>query len=562
MPPTNSPPLNNRYELLELIGRGAMGRVHRAKDTRLGGAVVAVKFLAQTLNNQRMRERFWAEASTCAQLGQKSIHIVRVTDYDLNEDDVPFYVMEYLEGHGLNEIIRKQTLPLPKFLSYARQICQGLQTAHNGIEMNGAICPVVHRDVKPSNIWITQDPSFGELVKVLDFGISKLLQEDSGQTSTFMGTMVYSSPEQMEGRELDSRSDIYSLGVMMYEMLTGELPIQADTHSFGGWLRAHSTQVPRSFNQVKPGLNIPKAVEDLILACLAKEMPDRPQTMGDILKALEPIEARFQENIKLSSRIGDALNRSTPSPTRERLDENETIKVENRGTPPTGRRGPADRSSGGQGRTEAPLRVTGSGLAADALLRTATWPKDRPIAQIVFPRVEMVDGEALPCLWVMLESYEEIKNIKLSKLYNRVYKNFLCLPSPHPTVAWLTAFYNQLYHEAKGPRWLPCYLDLKTPIGQNLVRLLGEKGEYQLLFFAQELPQKCAYVTTIKISPALQNNLKEWSITSAQWRAVGEASLSKKILKDEFDKLKPRITTELKSQANNFKLQHDTEQSA
>jgi eukaryotic-like serine/threonine-protein kinase len=555
---TKSITLNNRYELLELIGRGAMGRVHRAKDMRLGGAVVAVKFLAQTLNNQRMRERFWAEASTCAQLGQKSIHIVRVTDYDLNEDDVPFYVMEYLQGNGLNELIRKQPLPLPKFLSYARQICQGLQTAHNGIEMNDAICPVIHRDVKPSNIWITQDPSFGELVKVLDFGISKLLQEDSGQTSTFMGTMVYSSPEQMEGRELDSRSDIYSLGVMMYEMLTGELPIQADTHSFGGWLRAHSTQVPRSFNQVKPGLNMPKSVEDLILACLAKEMPDRPQTMGDILKALEPIEARFKENIRLSTRIGDALNRSTQSPTRERLDDNsDTIKVDNR---------PAQLPNlpGHQATrpVPAPPRLTGSGLAADTLLRTATWPKDRPIAQIVFPRVEKVDGEALPCLWVMLESYEEIKNIKLSKLYNRVYKNFLCLPSPHPTVAWLTAFYNQLYHQDRGPRWLPCYLDLKTAQGQNLVRLLGEKGEYQLLFFAQELPQKCAYVTTIKISSALQNNLKEWSITSPQWRAVGEASLSKKILKDEFDKLKPRITGDLKSQANNFKLQHDDDQSA
>ncbi|NJN48639.1 MAG: serine/threonine protein kinase [Alkalinema sp. RL_2_19] len=307
-PPSNEP-LNNRYQLVELIGRGAMGRVYKAKDLRLGGATVAIKFLAQTLLNERMRSRFWSEASICAQLGQKSIHIIRVTDYDLDPDDVPFYAMEFLEGQGLNEIIREKPIPLARFLSLTRQICLGLHAAHEGIEVDGQLCPIIHRDIKPSNIMLMQDPSLGEFVKVLDFGISKLLQEDCGQTSTYMGTMVYSSPEQMEGRELTARSDIYSLGVMTYEMLTGELPVMAETHSFGGWLKAHMHQQPRPFSQTKAGSSLPKPLENLVMSCLAKEPQGRPNSVQDILKALIPIEERFRGAKDLSERISQALHR-------------------------------------------------------------------------------------------------------------------------------------------------------------------------------------------------------------------------------------------------------------
>jgi serine/threonine protein kinase len=188
--------LANRYQLVELVGKGAMGRVYRAEDVLLGG-VIAVKFLAQTLLNSKMRDRFKAEARTCAQLGQKSIHIVRVTDYGVNEDDIPFYVMEYLQGDGLSDIISSQLLPLPRFLSLTRQICLGLQCAHQGIVIDGVTCPIIHRDIKPSNILVSKDTSLGELVKILDFGISKLIQGDSGQTSSYMGTLAYSYPEQM-----------------------------------------------------------------------------------------------------------------------------------------------------------------------------------------------------------------------------------------------------------------------------------------------------------------------------------------------------------------------------
>jgi len=159
--------LSKRYQLQELIGTGAMGRVYRAKDILLGGVPVAVKFLALSIQNEKMRlqDRFEREAKTCALLGQKSIHIVRVMDYGVDDNNIPFYVMEYLQGQSLNNIIRKQRLPLPRFLSMARQLSLGLQCAHDGIPVDGTICPIIHRDVKPSNMLVIQDPSFGELVK-------------------------------------------------------------------------------------------------------------------------------------------------------------------------------------------------------------------------------------------------------------------------------------------------------------------------------------------------------------------------------------------------------------
>jgi eukaryotic-like serine/threonine-protein kinase len=546
-PPSNEP-LNNRYQLVELIGRGAMGRVYKAKDLRLGGSIVAIKFLAQTLLNERMRSRFWSEASICAQLGQKSVHIIRVTDYDLDPDDVPFYAMEMLEGLGLNEIIRENPIPLARFLALMRQICLGLHAAHEGIEVDGQLCPVIHRDIKPSNIMLMQDPSLGEFVKVLDFGISKMLQEDCGQTSTYMGTMVYSSPEQMEGRELTARSDIYSLGVMAYEMLTGELPVMAETHSFGGWLKAHMTHQPRPFAQTKVGNALPKALENLVMSCLAKEPPDRPSSVQEILQGLLSLEERFRSNRELSDRIGEALNRQAKEAAQFLADSampdlppeiveppKDALQLQIVQPPPL--------------TIEAP-RKSGGISVEDELLRGAMWPvKEVPPAQVSFPKMMRVGGQPVVTLWVMLDSYEEVKKIKLSRLYNLVYKTFLCTPTPYPLALWITAFYNHMYHQGNGPRWMPCYLDLKTKQGMDIVRLLAEKGEYQLLLFAKELPQKCAYVTTIQINAGLQANLREWVINCANWRTLGDPNEGKKtsrqILKDELNKLKPRIATEL-----------------
>ena len=502
--------LSNRYQLVELVGKGAMGRVYRAEDILLGG-VIAVKFLSQSLvMNDRLRERFKFEARTCAQLGQKSIHIVRVTDYGINEDDVPFYVMEFLQGSSLSEIISTQTLLLPRFLSLARQICLGLQCAHQGILMDGQLCPIIHRDIKPSNILVSQNALLGELVKILDFGIAKLLQEDGGQTSSFMGTLPYCSPEQMEGQDLDSRSDVYSLGIMMFEMLTGKMPLQAETHTFGAWYKAHHSKSPRAFKSVNPSLKLPNALESLVMGCLEKKSANRPQSIAEVLKALEPLEQRYSANHHIGTRISEALAKKTLTEERSR-----------------------------------PVTPSPSG----DLVSQAIWPKDKPVAQIVFPQIFSTGKESLATIWVMLPQ-KEIHSLQVNRIYNRIYKNFLCSMSPHPMVLWLTAIYNRFHSQEQGPRWLRCYLNIKTPFGREMLRLMGERGQYQILLFALEDPPQCAHAITITIHPAQCSLLKQWAIVSQSSPSVGQPSMTKNLLQNEFEKLKPKVVEDLESTSN------------
>ena len=489
--------LANRYQLLDLVGKGAMGQVYQAKDMLLGGVTVAVKFLSQARLNQKTRDRFAREATICALLGEKSINIVRVRDYGVDEMETPFYVMEYLQGESLKNIIKRQPLPLPRFLSISRQICLGLQFAHQGIVIDGTLCPIIHRDIKSSNIFVVGDATLGELVKLIDFGISQL-QSDDNSTSSFMGTLAYCSPEQTAGKQLDGRSDIYSLGVLMFEMLTGEIPIKAETHSLLGWYKAHQEQPPKSLKSVKAGLKVPDALEELVMSCLAKAPEDRPQSAVEVLQALETLaSARQCEQIAQA----EVTTKSKPPVT---ADANPKIDP-----------------------------------WIDEICRSSYWPKDKPQAEIVFPHILRTSREDLATLWVMLPQ-QEIENHQFSNRYNQ----FLCLMSPHPMALWITAVHNSKH----GPRWLPCYLDLKTFQGQEMAQLLAKTGSYLLLFFALEEPAPCAQVMSSTIAPAQRQLLQEWVNTSHKFgSAAARQTTSKKLLKQEFEKLKPQILMKLEA---------------
>ena len=539
--------LIKRYQLSELVGTGAMGRVYRAKDTLLGGVPVAVKFLSMSVENKKMRvkERFEREAKTCAILGQKSIHIVRVMDYGVEEENnTPFYVMEYLKGRGLGELIKPDPLPLPRFLSVARQICLGLQCAHEGIPVDGQLCPIIHRDIKPSNILVMQDSSLGELVKILDFGIAKLRQADTDQTTYYLGTLAYSSPEQMEGKELDTRSDIYSMGVMMFEMLTGKMPLQAETHSFGGWYKVHHFEKPRSFGSFGLGLKIPKALENLVMSCLAKAADDRPQSIKEVLDALEPLEQRFGTGRQIGQRIGEALSKVAIVP---RTPASPAVQPETKPAPvapPSNKVVPTERSphkvakKSAKKTSKGPKLPATANLSADEACQTASWPKNKPIAEIVFPQPLRTKDEVIATLWVMLKQ-KEIEHRWVSTRYNQ----FLCLMSPHPMVLWLTALYNREH----GPRWLPCYLDLKTSQGQKMTRLLGESGRYRLLFFAVEDPKRCADVKASTIAPYQCKQLTDWANSAQTHPSAAQPKMSREILKRELEKIKPKIVLSLES---------------
>jgi serine/threonine protein kinase len=490
--------LRDRYQLSRLLGQGSMGRVYGADDVALGRVPVAVKFLSQTLLNRKMRDRFEQEAKTCAQLGQRSMHIVRVTDYGVDEDDVPFYVMEYLKGESLSEVISQQAISLPRFLSLCRQICLGLQCAHHGIQIDGRVFPIVHRDIKPSNILVSQNESLGELVKILDFGIAKVLEAEGNQTQCFMGTLAYSSPEQMEGRELDARSDLYSLGVLMFQLLTGKMPLNADTHSFGGWYKAHHFQPPRSFESANSGVKIPKALENLVMSCLAKSPSDRPQSVNDVLLALEPLEDRFGTGRQIARRIEASLSRLT-------------INSEPK---------------------------TPSILSENEICKLASWPSSMPLAEIVFPRPMSTSNGTLATMWIMLPKKEIQKRLVCTR-----YNQFLFLEFPHPMVLWLTVLYNR-EHE---PRWLPCFLDLKTSQGRHMARLIGGTGQYRLLFFAQEEPQRCANVQTSSVAAAQCKLLQDWASIGQAAKNPPNPSISKDYLRGALEEIKPQILMKLEA---------------
>jgi eukaryotic-like serine/threonine-protein kinase len=499
--------LAKRYQLQELIGTGAMGRVYRAKDVLLGGVPVAVKFLALSVQNEKLRfqDRFEREAKTCALLGQRSIHIVRVMDYGVDEYDTPFYVMEYLQGQGLNSALRKQPFSLGRFLSMARQISLGLQCAHDGIPVDGALCPIIHRDIKPSNMLVIQDPSFGELVKILDFGIAKLIQSDSDQTKFYLGTLAYSSPEQMEGKkELDNRSDIYSLGVMMFEMITAQLPLVAPNHNFGAWYKIHHYKQPRTFAEVNPKIQIPKGLEDLVTSCLAKSPSDRPQSISEILSVLASLEQNTQTH-------------KVPSVTSKPPEPAATVQAEF------------------EQKTKEEMQAS---LSNDEIARKVSWPQNKPIADIVFPKTIDVTGETTVALWIMLPQ-EEIQKRLVCTRYNQ----FLFITAPHPMLLWITVIHNRRH----GAKWLPYYLDLKTSFGLEIARVLGKIGAYRLLFFEREAPERCAHILPCTIAAAQQERLQQWVIMSNSFAPSANAQLSRSLLKQEYEKIKPQILGKLEA---------------
>jgi eukaryotic-like serine/threonine-protein kinase len=504
--------LRDRYKLTRLLGQGSMGRVYEADDDALGDVAVAIKFLSQTLLTRGMRTRFEREAKTCAQLGQRSMHIVRVTDYGVDEDGIPFYVMEYLKGESLIGVISRQPLMLPRFLNLTRQIGLGLQCAHQGIKMDGVTYPIVHRDIKPSNILVSQDDSMGELVKILDFGIAKILQSEISQTGCFMGTLAYASPEQMEGHELDARSDIYSLGIMMFQMLTATMPLIATTQSFGGWYKVHHFHPPKSFEEANPSVKIPKMLEDLVVSCLAKSPSDRPQNVAEILNALKPLEERYGAGREFARRIEASLNRKLPIRSTSEAPPEEAIVSHPKGS---------------------------DTLTTDEVFRLVSWPKNMPIAEIVFPKALSSQNGNLATVWVMLPKSEIEKRMVCTR-----YNQFLFMEAPHPMVLWLTVLYNRDH----GPRWLPCYLDLKTSQGRQMATLLGNTGKYSLLFFPQEAPGRCINVQTATIAAGQCKLLRDWAnIGSVSTQSQPVPGVSKDHLKAALEEMKPKILMKLES---------------
>ncbi|WP_406010907.1 serine/threonine protein kinase [Streptomyces sp. NBC_00637] len=268
--------LADRYELVEAVGRGGMGEVYRATDRELG-RTVAVKVLPPELTrHEEFRVRFRREARTVASLNHRNVAVLHDVGEDTTDGETtPFLVMEFIEGRTLTAALADGAFTVVRALAVARDIADALAHSHaQGL---------IHRDIKPSNVMLTSEGS----IKVLDFGIAKVVAETTTRltaTGMTVGTPAYLSPEQLTGRPVDGRSDQYSTGCLLYELLTGRPPFLGDSPF--AVMHQHISQDPVAPSRLRP--QVPTVVDDLVLRTLAK---DREQRLGSAAELRDALAA-------------------------------------------------------------------------------------------------------------------------------------------------------------------------------------------------------------------------------------------------------------------------------
>jgi tRNA A-37 threonylcarbamoyl transferase component Bud32 len=267
--------LSRKFALQRRIGVGGMATVYAAINTQIDKQVAVKVLRPEYFKHDTLALRFQREAKAAAQMVHPNI--VHVLDYDV-DDEIPYIVMEYLEGRTLSEVQHDiGQLPWRRVADVCAQVCAALEYAHGR--------GLLHRDIKPSNVFLVDDPGGRDIIKLLDFGIAKFSQaaplaEPLTRPSQVPGTPEYMAPEQAQGEECEARTDLYSLGVMMYRLLTGRLPFYAATPT--ETLAQHVLRAPTPPSVLLPDLEVPPAFEAILLKALAK----RPEQRWDSARAM------------------------------------------------------------------------------------------------------------------------------------------------------------------------------------------------------------------------------------------------------------------------------------
>src|SRR3989339_44256 len=274
--------LGGKYKIIEKIATGGWSTIYKAKRTLLDSDdIIAVKILHLNLSdNPQDIKRFYNEASAIREL--RHPNAIHLYDFDRDTNGTIYMAMEFISGKNLKEIIKDTgTFDVTRMLNIIFQICDVISTAHKHPKK------IIHRDITPQNIMLTRVGETNDFVKVLDFGIVKLRTQDNvSLTGSIVGTPPYMAPEQWRG-ECDERTDIYSLGIIMYEMLTGESPFKGDQITL---MNKHLNERPQPFRKVNKSSKISKDIEAIVIKCLEKNKNKRPRSIDELKSLLQTAE--------------------------------------------------------------------------------------------------------------------------------------------------------------------------------------------------------------------------------------------------------------------------------
>jgi serine/threonine-protein kinase len=283
--------LGGKYRINRVLGAGGNGVVAEACDLQLRRRV-ALKYLqGDTLGNTEVCERFAREARAAARL--RGEHVVRVLDVGVFDDGSPYTVLEYLEGVDLDRYVTERgALPVALAVRYVLEACEALAEAHTA--------GIVHRDLKPANIFLAKGPDRRRIVKVLDFGVSKIVDDPITEPARLLGSVAYMSPEQLDGaHHVDLRTDIWSIGVTLYELLAGVLPFSGTVAQVAAAIR---TNAHRRLTELRP--DVPAGLEAVIARCMRSNPAKRYESVLDLALALAPFaEARDRESVRTISAV-------------------------------------------------------------------------------------------------------------------------------------------------------------------------------------------------------------------------------------------------------------------
>ncbi len=297
--------IDQRYRVDALLGEGGMGLVYRVTHTHLNKPLAIKVLRRENTRDPEVLARFRREAESASAIGNQ--HIIDISDFGVLEDGSTYFVMECLEGIDLIDAIDvAQRMPEERAIRIARQLCRALAAAHDA--------GIIHRDLKPENVFLTRRNETEDFVKVLDFGIAKVANGPKRLTRAgeVLGTPHYMSPEQCEGDNVDHRTDIYALGVLLYEMVTGHVPHDADTMM--GILTKHMYEDP-----IPPKVRVPhvsEQLEQVIMRCLEKKAEQRYQTMHEIEADLQRVHAGQQP---VGANTVTLTPTRPPAPARQRV---------------------------------------------------------------------------------------------------------------------------------------------------------------------------------------------------------------------------------------------------